>query len=111
MNRSSTVMYSSDICARPSDNDRNVGVASLNAFHVYHAVFFPSVPKTDTVSHPVYAWNIGKALDLRGPRYVAISCAGTMYVHLKYQYVPNATQSSGLSLLVASEFANNIITI
>ena len=32
---------------------RNVGVTSSKVFHVSHAVFFPMVPKEDTVSHPV----------------------------------------------------------
>ena len=43
--------------------------------HTLHAVFLPSWANEETVSHPVYAWNIGNTTDLTGPRETAISWA------------------------------------
>ena len=52
--------------------NNRAGVRSSNIFQISQAVFFPLVLKDDTVSHPVYAWNIGRALDLFGPSYAAL---------------------------------------
>ena len=92
---SSTGTLKSVFTSRPEDRPRKVGIASSNTFQVSHVDFLPFVPKDDTVSHPVYAWNIGRNRDLSGSRDVAISCAG---MYLKCRPVPKATQSSWMSI-------------
>ena len=48
-------------------------VTAENVDQVFHAFNFPFPAKKDTVSHPVKAWKMARALDFSGPRQVAIA--------------------------------------
>ena len=71
--------------------EQNAGVTSLYAFQVSHVVLLPLSPKKETVSHPVKAWNIGKAMHQSGPSTLAISCAAK---NRKFFSTPKAIHNS-----------------
>ena len=73
INVSIVVIISVGMLAGMPANVRSASVRAGNIAQVSHAVFFPLLANDDVVSHPVRAWNIGKAFDFRGPRDVAIS--------------------------------------
>ena len=69
---------SSDVTELSTDSgvfakETNIDVISLYDLHVSQAVRLPLPPKNETVSHPVKAWNIGKAIHRSGPSILAIS--------------------------------------
>ena len=47
--------------------------------HTAQALFLPLPKNAEVVSHPVNAWNAGRAFDLDGPSVFTMSCTG-MYL-------------------------------
>ena len=54
----------------------SIGVSLGKTFHTSHSVFFPQPLKSDTVSHLVRVWNIGKVEALSGPKDIATHAQG-----------------------------------
>ena len=72
-NLSMTRMACSEISVGACASSSSALVSSGNEFHTAHAVFLPCPTNADTVSHPVSAWNRGRACgDFSDPRRAAI---------------------------------------
>ena len=86
--RSTVEIVSSVSSSGANITEWKASVSLPYVFHISQAVFFPLLAKDDTVSHPVYAWNIGRTLDLTGPSERAIKCVG---MYRRWRPVPYAT--------------------
>ena len=90
-NLSMVCMTSSGMSVGAADNFSSASVSSGSTVQIAQAVFLPYPVKLDTVSHPVRAWNIGRACGFSSPRPTVISWAAR---YRKLLPVPNAIHSS-----------------